>query len=373
MEIISMEQLEIDFQTTGIDNKLAEYINKYSASNTVFSPVHIYDKASGKDTYAIQYAENWTDAQIRLNIIIVPEHTFAVSGYLYLDTVFKDPNVDPIKNARVSYSEGGTLDIVCYMNFSSETKVVDIHKNLKTILNAFYISSSDSNSFKRIPMPSDRLPDWVSFNPAVGMYVIKSDFVLHVEEDYSGVGTCFYRSGPAAKSASILYKYANGASTSICSNEYLEAIASKEGLICQCPHYQASAIRNCSFYKEDRISPFKTELYSIHNQTAPVATIDCYIIREILSEGYSIVFEKTDLLTGKTTILKKLSYENASDQLYAEPDNFISEALLQNNLVLCDYALDYTNNVINHIQSFVELKKKPESNVKSSYLSRLVS
>jgi len=368
-----MEQLEIDFQTTGIDNKLSEYVNKYSDSNTVFNPVHIYDKVSGKDTYAIQYAENWTDAKVRLNVIIIPEHTFAVSGYLYLDTVSKDPNVDPVKNAKASYGEGGTLDIVCYMNFSSEIKVVDIHKNLKAIINAFYISSMDSSSFKRVPMPSDKLPDWVSFNPAVGMYVIKLDFVLHLEEDYSGVATCFYRSGHAAKTASVLYKYANDASTSICSNEHLEAIASKEGLICQCPYYQAGAIRNCSFYKEDKIKPFKTELYSVHNQTTPVATIDCYIIREILSESYSIVFEKTDFLKGTTTTLKKLSYENASDQLSAEPDNFISEALLQNNLILHDYALDYTSNVINYIHSFVELKKKPESNVKSSYLSRLVS
>jgi len=367
-----MEQLQINFNTTGVNSKLSEYINRYSESNTAFNPVHVYDKISGQDTYAIKCTEDWIDVPIRLNIIIIPNETFAVLGYLYFDTVSKDSSTHPVGAAKLSYSTGGALDVVCYMNFSLKTKVVNINKNLHTILNAFYINTNITNFF-RVPSPTDKLPDWVTYNPSVGMYVIKSDFVLNIEEDYSNVPTCFYRSGYATKTFSILYKYANEASTSICSNEYLEDLALKDGRIARCLFDQVNDIKSCPFYKEDKMQPFKTELYSVHNQDSPIAVIDCYIIREILGEHYSIVFEKTDVSTGNTVILKKFSYANTSDKLLAQPDGLISEALLQNHSLLSDYTSDYKINIINYVQSFVELKKKPESNIKPSYLSTLVS
>lgn len=376
-----MDQLQLNFNTTGLDGKWLEYVNKYVADSTSsFKPMHVHDKNSSKDASAIQCTQNWPEEQLVVRVIIIPDDTFVTPGFLYLDTVFKDPQpgcsfVNPINEARSRYEYGKTLDIVCYMNFPPDMKVINLHKNFKTMIRSYYLKCDNltGSSLSKIPSVTDRIPDWITYNPSVNMYAIRSEFVLEMQRDYANIPTCFYRSGFDGKENSILYKYANKASTSVCSNEYLEEIAMKDNKVCQCPYFQPDAIRGCSFYKEDKMTPFQTELYSMGDENHLAAVIDCHIIREILSECYSIIFEKTDVSSGRKTTLKKFSYANVSLGTFAQPDALITEALLQNNLILSDYTSSYKAVLLNHVQSFVELKKKPETKSVSSYISTLVS
>lgn len=376
-----MDQLQLDFNTTGLDSKWLEYVNSYVAGSiSAFKLVHLHDKTSSKDASAIQCIQNWSEEQLIVRVIIIPNDTFVTSGFLYLDTVFKDPQpgcsfVNPINEAKSGYQYGKTMDIVCYMNFPSDTKVVGLHKNFKTIIKSYYVRCDNltGSSLSKIPSATDKMPDWITYNPSVNMYAIRSEFVLEMQRDYTNTPTCFYRSGFNGRENSILYKYANKASTSVCSNEHLEEIAMKDNKVCQCPYFQPDAIRGCSFYKEDKMTPFQTELYSMGDENHLAAVIDCYIIREVLNECYSVIFEKTDVSSGKKTILKKFFYANVPNETFAQPDALITEALLQNNLILSDYTSSYKAVLLNHVQSFVELKKKPETKSVSSYISTLVS
>jgi len=376
-----MDQLKLDFNTAGLNSKWLEYVSKYVFDSTsFFKPVNVHDKNSNKDTLAIQCTEDWSEERLTVRVIIIPNDTFVTPGFLYLDTVFKDPQpgcsfVSPIDEAKSGYEYGRTLDIVCYMNFSPDTKVVNLHRNFRTIIKSYYVKCDNLNgsTLSKVPSPTDKMPDWITYNPSARMYAIRSEFVLEIRQDYGNVPTCFYRSGFDGKENSILYKYANQASTNVCSNEYLEEIAMKDGKVCQCPYFQPDAIKGCSFYKEDKMSPFRTELYSMGDENHLAVLIDCYIVRGIFDECYSIVFEKTDVSSGNKTVLKKLSYENVPNKTFAQPDALITEALLQNNLILSDYTSSYKAVLLNHVQSFVELKKKPETKGGSSYISTLVS
>jgi len=376
-----MDQLQLDFNTTGLDSKWLGYVNNYVFDSiSSFKPVHVHDKNSSKDTSAIQCIQNWSEESLIVRVIIIPDDTFVTPGFLYLDTVFKDPQpgnsfVNPINEARSRYAHGKTLDIVCYMNFPLDTRVISLHRNFKTIIKSYYVQCDNltGSNLSKIPSATDKMPDWITYDPSVNMYVVRSEFVLEMQRDYGNMPTCFYRSGFNSKESSILYKYANKASTGVCSNEYLEEIATKDGKVCQCPYFQPEAIKGCSFYKEDKMTPFQTKLYSMGDENHLAAVIDCYIIRGILNECYSIIFEKTDISSGKKTILKKFSYENVPNETFVQPDALITEALLQNNLILSDYTSSYKAVLLNHVQSFVELKKKPETKGASSYISTLVS
>lgn len=362
-----MNQLSFDFDTTKVVSYLENYVKTHQSISDNFTVVSVYDRLTSSQQTAIQYNADWPEVPVRICFNIIPNSTATLSGYLYLDTIYGKDLVLP---AKQNYLNGAKLEVMSYMNFSNELLVKNIAKNLRTILNAYYINNT---VFQNIPSATDELPEWVKFDPSLNMFFIKSDFVLQIDHDYTNTPTCYYRSDSNGKNPSNLYKYANRSSFSTCSHELLEKDAAARGSVARCGFINSGSIIACSFYKEDKFKLLTTEFRSKHDETLVVRKIECYLVREILDESYALVFEETDIINGKKSFLKKFSYGNILIDKIVQKDQFILEASKQNLSLISDYTSDYSYEVINHIQSAVELKQKPTVETKVSYLSKLVS
>lgn len=358
-----MTQLTLEFNT----GSSIQQLSKHTVQDN-FVIEKVYDRFMNSETLALKHVADNPEIPIRINYYIIPNNSFCSSGYLYLDLVHYK---DSIAQAKEKYSEGSNLSIYCYINMSNSFIISNLHKNLKTIILGYYVNNE---TFRKVPNPTEEFPTWAQFDPSVNMHMIKVDFVLHVEHDYTGLSTCYYRTSGGSKNPSISYKYANKSTSNICGHETIEADAVRRGALSLCHFDTPSSILLCPFYKEDKFRILTIELY---HKDAPTTTIfkviDSYLIRSITEEVYSIVFEETSLDTGKKSIIKQFSYNDLSFETNDEREKLVEEVRLQAKTILSDYTTHYAHRIVSHVESAQDLKKRSQIAVKASYISNLIS
>jgi hypothetical protein len=361
-----MTQLDLGFKATQVSTYTENHLKKYFFSDK-FIVTSVYDIVTDCQQNALRYDFDWPEIPIKISFNIIPNANFTALGYLYLNTV-SESAADLISSAHKNYANGAKLEIMCYMSFSNELLIKDVDKNLKLIISSYYINDT---VLRNNPSHNTELPDWLKFDPISGMFFIKSSFVLRIEHDYTNTPTCYYRTDCNGRDPSSLYKYANRATSNICSNKSLEDAAAKQNSIAQCKFPNFGSITVCPFYKEDKFKLLTTEFYSEHDENRIIRKVECHLIREIINESYILLFEEVDTVSNDRSLLKRFSYGDTLVGKVDQKDQLIAEAIKQNAFLVSDYIPDYQHRVINHVQSAAELTQNQEVETKVSYLSKL--
>ena len=365
-----MNQPELDLQYNAQASALNSNFNL-----SLFTLIKIYDRLTNNNVLGYRYFYI-NDGRTKVNINIISNGTFVPSGYLYLDTVHYGSLIQ--ENLSKS-NQADSIEIYCYINLPKDVVVTDVNKNLKIIINSYLINA---DILRKAPDASADQYSWLTYDPSVSMYSINYEFIFQNDVDYTFTPQCYYRTSSHGVVGSLDYPYANSSTMDVCSNSILQKEAQKFGNICGCPFSKPKQILACPYYKEDRFKLSTLELYSrlipreetkSLSDYAHAKTIECYLIRGIKNDSYSILFIQKDYNTNEENLIKHLVYDNVRFENIEDRNKLIEEARSQLTVILSDYTSDHAHKITNHVENAIDLKKVTERETKKSYLSTLSS